>query len=70
MVTFKAPTHLALRYLQVSDTFHPSLAATVMGLMTVFYGRVSHCPSTNPPELMLKGGHQKRFFMPNFRVKT
>ena len=31
MVTFKVPPHLALSYLQVSDMFHPSLAATVLG---------------------------------------
>jgi hypothetical protein len=31
MVTFKVPPHLALSYLEVSDLFHPSLAAVVLG---------------------------------------
>jgi len=31
MVTFKVPPHLALSKLQVSDMFHPSLAAMVLG---------------------------------------
>ena len=64
MVTNKVPPHLALSYQQVSDMFHPSLAATVLGLMTVVYGMASHRPSANSPELILKGCHQKSFLCP------